>query len=239
MKKLKPNWITDGLIDFEYKKYILLDYFQGVDDYFRETKLYPVLSDVIFHYQNLVDLKEKQASLEENLPKEIKRLDLKNLTIHHEKKVEDDKYLRQIQDIIDYAIPAFKKWAQEGKGIYDFVEEKLEVYPVGVVSLYKDEGFLLLGDTGKKNTLVYEYKVSIYEDAKETLRSLRTKFVRAYEMNIMNTYEKIRKDIIQAYSDHLSNPATYAIESSLHFPLRETLLPIAKRTFMRYLASAA
>ena len=34
MKKLEKDWLTRGLIDFEYKKYILLSYLQGVQSYF-------------------------------------------------------------------------------------------------------------------------------------------------------------------------------------------------------------
>ena len=29
MKNLEKDWLTQGLIDFEYKKYILLSYLQG------------------------------------------------------------------------------------------------------------------------------------------------------------------------------------------------------------------
>lgn len=31
MKTLNHNWLTEGLIDFEYKKYILLSYLQEVN----------------------------------------------------------------------------------------------------------------------------------------------------------------------------------------------------------------
>ena len=59
MKKLEKDWLTSGLIDFEYKKYILLAYLQEVKGNFDSNKLYPHLSDLIFHYQNLLDLKKK------------------------------------------------------------------------------------------------------------------------------------------------------------------------------------
>ena len=32
MIKLDPNWITKGSLDFEYKKYILLDYITKVKE---------------------------------------------------------------------------------------------------------------------------------------------------------------------------------------------------------------
>ena len=60
MKALSETWFADGYIDFELKKYTLLAYLQQVNKYFNENKLYPQLSDLIFHYNNLVAFRGKQ-----------------------------------------------------------------------------------------------------------------------------------------------------------------------------------
>ena len=60
MKTLSETWFAEGYIDFELKKYTLLAYLQQVTSYFNESKLYPQLSDVIFHYNNLQALKENK-----------------------------------------------------------------------------------------------------------------------------------------------------------------------------------
>ena len=39
MKQLNPNWLTEGWVDFEYKKYLLLAYLQKVSIDFDERKL--------------------------------------------------------------------------------------------------------------------------------------------------------------------------------------------------------
>jgi hypothetical protein len=41
------------------------------------------------------------------------------------------------------------------------------------------------------------------------------------------------------YNKQLPNPAVYAIETILTFPLDETLLPIAKRSLVKFLSIAA
>jgi len=41
MKKLPTNWLTDGLINFEYKKYLLLAYLKSVEEEFESKRLYP------------------------------------------------------------------------------------------------------------------------------------------------------------------------------------------------------
>ena len=65
MKQLSETWFAEGRIDFELKKYTLLAYLQQVNQYFTESKLYPQLSDVIFHYNNLQALKENKKFLQE------------------------------------------------------------------------------------------------------------------------------------------------------------------------------
>ncbi|PIQ20585.1 MAG: hypothetical protein COW65_14085 [Cytophagales bacterium CG18_big_fil_WC_8_21_14_2_50_42_9] len=54
MKNSPANWLTDGLIDFEYKKYQLLAYLKGVQCEFKKKRLYPIFSDVMMHYQNIL-----------------------------------------------------------------------------------------------------------------------------------------------------------------------------------------
>jgi len=53
LKSLGLNWFIEGSIDFEYKKYILLDYLQEINRHFDKSKLYPNLTDLVFHYNNL------------------------------------------------------------------------------------------------------------------------------------------------------------------------------------------
>jgi len=78
MKKLQINWLTNGLIDFEYKKYMLLAYLKGVQEEFESKKLYPVFSDLIMHYQNLMQVKAHKKLVYEQFPQRISRADFKN-----------------------------------------------------------------------------------------------------------------------------------------------------------------
>ena len=53
MEKLSKDWLTQGLIDFEYKKYVLMAYLQRVKTSFERIELYPFMADLVFHYRNL------------------------------------------------------------------------------------------------------------------------------------------------------------------------------------------
>ena len=61
--KLNNNWYSDGWIDFELKKYKLLAYLQKADDFFKQSKLYPVLSELIQHYNHLNNYQKNQEHL--------------------------------------------------------------------------------------------------------------------------------------------------------------------------------
>ena len=54
----------------------------------------------------------------------------------------------------------------------------------------------------------------------------------------MNNYQNIKSELIRNRTE-LPNPAVYAVETDLSFPMEETLLPIAKRSLVRYISTKA
>lgn len=235
MKALNPNWITEGLIDFEYKKYILLAYLQDINKEFNEQKLYPFLSDLIFHYNNLVSLKKNKELATNNFPQQVSKLDFENFKIQYEKMIEDDNYMNEIESILSFALPKIKSHLTEGKELYEFVENKLEIFPIGIVPLNAEAGYMMLREGDERDTRVYEYQITIFENQNEKFRGIKTEFIATYQISIGNTFEKIKIDLINT-KRNLPNPATYAIESKFVFPLEETLLPIAKRSLVRFIS---
>jgi hypothetical protein len=55
--------------------------------------------------------------------------------------------------------------------------------------------------------------------------------------SMVNTYENLKSELIKNRTD-LPNPAVYSIETDLSFPIEETLLPIAKRSLVKYISVA-
>ena len=238
MEKLPKDWLTQDLIDFEYKKYLLLAYLQTVKKSFSRVELYPFLADLIFHYRNLLDVKENKTLIREAFPKEISLEEFKKLELRYRELVEDDGIMGELESIIEFAIPQIKTSLEEGTVIYDYVESKCEISPVGVTPLYANEGYLFVTQPPERETNVYRYQVSIYEDSKEQLRSLNTIFVECLSKDNLNTYERIKLDLIKKYKD-LPNPAAFLLLSKMKFPFSETLMPVAKRLFVKHLSTAA
>ncbi len=238
MKTLSHTWFAEGYIDFELKKYTLLAYLQQIHKEFNQNKLYPQLSDIIFHHNNILHFKHNKQLLQDQFPKRFSHIDMSKLEILYEKIIEDDDMMKELEDIIQYAINKMSSTIKDGAEIYEFVEEKINIVPVGIIPLENSEGYFFLCDGDYADTRVYHYRLSIFEKHDEKYRSIKTSYIAQWERNIVNTYESIKTELIR-HQVSLPNPAVYSIETDLSFPLEETLLPIAKRCLVKYITENA
>jgi len=238
MKQLSDTWFAEGYIDFELKKYTLLAYLQEINKYFNENKLYPQLGDVVFHYNNLVAFRENKKFLQEHFPKKLSGIQMERLQVLYEQMIEDTELMQELEEIINYAATTMKETLQTGVSIYEFVEEKINISPVGIIPLDIKEGYFFLSSGDTKCTRVYHYRLSIFEKHDEKYRSIKTAYVDMWQRGIAVTYEHIKSDLIR-YHKALPNPAVYSIEVGLSFPVDETLLPVAKRSLVKYITAQA
>jgi hypothetical protein len=237
MKTLSETWFAEGYIDFELKKYTLLSYLQEVNKYFNENKLYPQLADIIFHYNNIVAFRENKKFLQEHFPKKLNGLQMEKLQLLYEQMIADDELMQELEQIIHYSAATMKSTIDNGTEIYEFVEEKLVITPVGIIPLENSEGYFFLGNNGR-STKVYQYRLSIFDKHDEKYRSIRTAYINEWQRSFVNTYESIKSELIKNKQE-LPNPAVYSIEANLNFPIDETLLPIAKRSLVKYITRQA
>jgi hypothetical protein len=238
MDQLSKDWLTQGLVDFEYKKYVLLAYLKTVKNSFGRVELYPFMGDLVFHYRNLLAVKENKTLLKESFPKEISLEEFKKLEISYRQMIEDDAVMSELENIIEFSIPKIKGSLQEGSVIYEYVESQCEIEPIGVTPLYAKEGYLFVTQPPENETSIYRYQMSIYEQSHEVLRSLNTTFIESAPRTVANTYERIKLDLVKRFRD-LPNPATYLILSRTKFPFTETLMPVAKRLFVKHISKEA
>lgn len=235
MKQLSQTWFAEGYIDFELKKYTLLSYLQQINKYFNENKLYPQLSDLIFHYNNIVAFRENKKYLEEHFPKKLTGVQIEKLQVLYEQMIADDELMRELEAIINYSADEMKTTISNGAEIYEFVEENLTITPIGIVPIDIQEGYFFLSAGKTRSTHVYQYRLSFFEKHDEKFRSIKTNYVEMMYRSMVNTYENLKSELIKNRTD-LANPAVYSIETELNFPVEETLLPIAKRCLVKYIS---
>jgi hypothetical protein len=212
MERLRPGWFLHGLWDEEYQRYRLLAYLKHVQAAFFAQRLYPPLSDLIESYEELRSLAQAQqatAVLQDSID-----------TLYR---------------IIQFAIPKLEESIQEGQQIYDLIERNLQVEVVGLIPLYKAEGYLFLRRGGEKVVRAYRYEIRPIQD-KEGLVGIRLELVEEFVFSILATpFTILRERLLKAHKD-LPTPLTLVVESPLEVPLQETLLPIIKRNLLRWIA---
>lgn len=233
MDGLRDNWITEGLIDFEYKKYLLLAYLKQVRDRFGLNKLYPDLSDLIFHYQNLQQIKNNKEVLESAFPKKLTKADFENLKLTYKKIIEDDEVIKEIYDIANFGMENIKSCIEEGKTIYEWIEECISVEPIGLLPIYKKEGYFMLTEQKSRGCKVYRYNVSVF-NSDEVYRGISTTQMGNFTWSITNTYEQIKKEVVKKNND-LPTPAFYVFNCKIAVPEQETYLPLVKRILLKHI----
>src|SRR4030095_15974353 len=135
MKSLSETWFAEGYIDFELKKYTLLAYLKEINKYFNEVNLYPQLSDIIFHYNNLVAFRENKKLLQEHFPKKLSGIQLEKLQLLYQQMIEDNELMQELEDIINFSASEMKGTINSGVEIYELVEEKIIINPIGIIPL--------------------------------------------------------------------------------------------------------
>jgi hypothetical protein len=192
---------------------------------------------VIFHYNNLVSFRKNKKFLQEHFPKKLTGIQIQKLQLLYEQMMEDDDVMQQLEEIIFYAVGELRSTISNGTELYEMIEDKLKISPVGIIPLEQHEGYFFLSNK-LSLTRVYQYRLSIYEKHDEKFRSIRTEFINSWYRSFVNTFEHIKTELVRNRSQ-LPNPAVYAIEADINMPVEETLLPIAKRSLVRYISGNA
>lgn len=225
--------------DFEHAQYRVLTGLQQVRRSFSATRIYPFLGELIHLHGTLQGIVRQLSELREAGPREIKGVDLHAQRIVFEQSRKGDEHLEFVEDLISWALPHIRETIEEGRTIFEFVEDHLAIEPVGIVPAYVEEGYLLLPDEEQGVLHVLQYALSIITGANERYRSLRTTHVRQVSTSpVAPSPHRLKLELLETHRD-LPNPATYYCTPRIDFPFEATLLPVAKRLFTRHLAGAA
>jgi hypothetical protein len=234
---LSDNWFTEGYIDFELQKYRLLAYINDVKASFNNQKLYPELADLVRHYKNLQQFKAQKNDLYNQFPQQISRIEAKNLSLIYDSILKDDDLMAELAAITEFAIAHMKETIEAGAAIYEQVEHNIHMEPVGIVPLYKEEGYLLFKYAVSNEVLVYHYGTTQLVLYNETDKGITMQYVDTLKKSLTNTYNQLKLELVRLFR-LLPNPAVFLVEYPSYVPLHETLLPITKRVLLQQLKTA-
>ena len=223
--------------DVEARQYRVLAVLKQIGEDFQHNRIYPHLSHLVEIYHTLNDINNRLQDLRSKFPKRIKKIDFVNKKIEHEIAFIDPSNLQQVEKLIEWALPRIEAKIEEGTTIYDFANEKIVLEEVGIIPKYTDEGYLFVPDNKESMLLLFQYEISIFRSAKDKYRSLKTHFLKPLKQGrTLFSPNAIKLHLIDEYKE-LPNPATYAFQTQLHFPFKETIFPVVKRKLMKQLVN--
>ncbi len=234
---LSETWFVEGYIDFELQKYRLLAYLKEVKAGFDQARLYPYLSDVVNHYNNLLSFQKNKHFLQDNFPRTLSGIDLRRMELVYDRMINDSEIMQELERIAEFALDEMKGTISEGAGIYEHVEHSMLVEPVGIVPLYKNEGYVFIRYGAHKEVRIYNYTITLFEHKDARYKGIRMEYMESHEKTLANTYEQIKIDLVRRVRT-LPNPAVYKVECAETFPFNETLLPVTKRVLVQRIADA-
>jgi hypothetical protein len=237
MEKLSVEMFIGGGVDFEKKQYQILHCLKEYYNEFSHSRLYPAFKELVDVMTTLEGLVEKKEDLEESFPQHLTGLDIEHQQLIYDSLTPGDPEFERIMQLIAWSLPLLKKAVDEGIGIYHFVDEHIAIEEVGIMPVYKQEGYWVVPDIRVHRLHLLRYEVSLFSSSTERYRQLKTKTLETIEFDTLHkTPESLKLEVIEKYHD-LPNPAMYMCETDLDFPYEPTILPIAKRKFMAQLYS--
>ena len=238
MSNLNIDLFTSSTADKELSEYKVLAALKNYAQLMHKNILYPTLTEVLEIFDSLANVLNQRDNYEFKHARKIAGIDLEN-----EKFLYDyidngtDLNISGIFEFIEWTLPKIKEIIDEGTAIFDFVEAHMQIKEIGLIPIYKNEGYFFVPDNTKKETHVFRFQLSdiIYSDVQfKTLKTNLIELVDDYPVKAAPEFIKL--ELIKKYDD-LPNPATYCVITELDMPFAETILPIAKRKIIQKVAA--
>lgn len=229
------GWLTEGLLDAEYKEYMLLAWLQKVKAELRGTKLYPALAEVIRKHRELSMIRE---GLEKGrIQGPVEGIDFAKMQLLRSRIKGHSDLVDYLEDLIERALPHLTETMKEGKSLYDLIDSRIEFTPIGVQPLHVREGYLLVthGASHERQLMAYRYTQSRVQQGGDAFLELSLKCVESRPLSRVETTEAIKWTLIRRHRD-LPQPATFHVHMEWKIPVDPTLLPIARRRLLREIA---
>lgn len=239
MEQLSLEIFFDSETDWEMNQYRILAGIKKACTEFGQKKIYPSLAMLIKLNRELNQIIDERNNLRQKFPIQIKGFDVKEEKVIYEssKNFELNDKIENVFSLIDWALPYITEAIDEGTVLFDFVDENMLLEQVGILPVYKEEGYFMITDNIALELQVHRYECSIFSSGDEKFRSLKTEIVKTEKQGLIKRLpQTIKHELIKERTD-LPNPATFLFDTELDFPFAETIMPVAKRKMISYIAA--
>jgi len=225
---LDTDWMFQGCVDMEHKKYVLLSYFQKLNKNLEEYKIYPMFTEISLHLGNIQTLinQNKILYIDKELTTDGDEINLTDLKFKEIPKLNKEEY-DEYQNILTYSQPKLFDYFQILKSLWSVIYDKIDIKIVKNKNNIKSRtGFFYL----KKYDTLYIWKYT-KRKTKGEINFNKSSFDLLYKNKITNeNIDDIISIISPKYEEkNESKCPVFEIICKHDLPLNETLLPISKR----------
>ncbi len=147
-----------------------------------------------------------------------------------------ERFLQHLLQLAEWALPQVEELCEESQALYDFALEHITVHEVGIISLHRDEGFLLIPHRTQHELLVWRYHALPVFGADQR-RLVHLRYLTSIPIGGIWA-PHLWHHSAQAALPNPPRGTTYICEADTDFPLHATLLPIAEQKLAERLAAA-
>jgi len=231
---MNTDWLFDGILDAEQKQYVLLDYFQEMNQHLERMEVYPMFIELSLHLGNMQTLLTQNKILytDRKLTSNDDELVLSDLKVK-DIPVLDDEELVEYHKILKNSQPQLYDYFNFAKSIWSIVYDSIEVVvKKNKNNLQSKSGFFSYKT--EKKIYIWQYTTrKVYKTKGQTKTSLKLIF-EGQQDNL--TISQIISTFSKTYEKN--NESTYPVFEvfcSDMFPLEQTLVPIFKRKILSYI----
>lgn len=225
--------------DFEQAQYCILGGLQQARQAFARSIIYPHLGELVKLHGTLRGIVEQLEGVRNAMPGRLSGIDAEAQRVVYREQELGHEEVACVEDLIRWALPHLRETIDEGRTVYDFVEEHLHIEEVGIVPSYVEEGYLFLPDPQRAQLHILQYSLSVITRSDERFRTLKTTLVRSLpQRGVFPAPQSLKLQLVSENRE-LPNPATFFLSTEFDFPFEPTMLPIAKRKLMQHLAGQA
>lgn len=231
---MDTDWLFDGILDAEQKQYVLLDYFQKMNQYLERMEVYPMFIELSLHLGNMQTLLTQNKILytDRKLTSNDDELVLSDLKVKDIPVLDDDE-LVEYYKILNNSQSQLYDYFNLAKSIWSIVFDSIEVVvKKNKNNLQSKSGFFSYKTT--EALYIWQYTTrKVYKTKGQTKTSVKLIF-KGQQDNL--TIPEIISTFSKTYEKNKeSNYPIFEVFCNDVFPLEQTLVPIFKRKILAYI----
>ncbi|MCF8339779.1 MAG: hypothetical protein K9I82_02305 [Chitinophagaceae bacterium] len=226
MERLEPNWLFRTPMDFEYNKYVLLNYIKSSEVRLNNLNIYPDLQEVTISIINLATIiKDNKILLINKILKNIDdEVNLSDFTFEPMPELSEFEKI-EVTKTIKFSYPKLLDLFNFAKSIWVFAFDNTNIIIKKNKNASLEKGYFYF--FSKKERELYLFSFDFTKNKKEY--SNYTEFTEIFVGNIDSGISiSIVLNLIKN-NDGDSSSIIYEVKSNQDFPINETLIPIVKR----------